>query len=502
MKKIFLLIGVLAQIPVMNAQNISDGVRYTIDNLDGTARFISMGGAFGALGGDLSSLKVNPAGSSVFLTNQASFSLGVNAYDNSTTFGNGFDSRRNNDFDLNQAGVVFVFNNNRESAKITRLSFGITYNRKSTFENRFKAIGQNEETIGDHFLDYAQEVPLDLFTTRDNESPTDLYDYLGSTAGLGFNNSRLQTAYLGYEAYLFDAVNNDPENTAYLSNVSGDSFEHHYYSYERGLNGKVTFNGGIAIQDRFFFGLNLNSHFLDYRQTTTYDEFIAGPSEINEINYDNYLDTKGSGFSFQVGGIAKLNDVWRVAISYESPTWYSISEETTQFLRTDSKEFGDAVVEPNITNVYPDYNLRTPGQLNAGIAAILGGHGLISFDYSYKDYSNIAFTSDGFDPVNADIGDHLQEVNTYRIGGEYRLKGFSFRAGFRYQDSPYKDKTIGDLRGYSAGLGYNFGSFRLDFGYDLAKRDYNRSLLHTGFEEQASIENSLSHYVLTLAFAL
>src|SRR5699024_2737078 len=152
-----------------------------------------------------------------------------------------------------------------------------------------------------------------------------LYSYLG-TANKGFNNNRLQAAYLAYEGYLFDAVDeSDLDQTDYVSNVSGNSFEHAYQLVEAGTQGRISFNGGLSFSDRFYLGLNLNSHFLDYRQSVYMDEYIDASSEINEINYDNYLDTRGTGFSVQLGGIAKLTENIRLGLSYESPTWYRVS---------------------------------------------------------------------------------------------------------------------------------------------------------------------------------
>lgn len=499
MKKLLFVALFLCNLSLLSAQDMGDAVRYSSDKLNGTARFISMGGAFNALGGDISALKSNPAGSAVFLTNQGSVSLDVLGYKNSTDYADGHDSYHNNNFDLNQAGMVFVFNNTNENATISRLSFGVAYDRTNSYKNRFTAAGQSNETVSDRFMNFAQGVPLNLFTPMGNESLDDLYNYLGY-ADEGFNNNRLQTAYLGYETYLFDAIDgSDMNNTGYTSNVSGNSFDHVYHNYARGSNGKLTFNGGLALKDKFYFGLNLNSHFIDYRRHTIINEYIPQPSEINEINFSNYLDTKGSGFSFQVGGIARLGDMMRVSVAYESPTWYKISDETTQFLRTDSEEFGEAIANPNVTNVYPDYHYRTPGKISAGLAAVFGNSGLLSFEYSYRDFSNIKYTSSGFGGLNDNINNLLQGVSTYRIGGEYRIKNFSLRGGFRYEDSPYKNGNIvGDLHGYSAGLGYDFGGMKLDFAYDLAKRDYNNPLLNTGFSQRASIKNTLSHYVLTL----
>lgn len=500
MKKILLLSLIFFQFSLLSAQDITDGVRYSSGKLDGTARFVSMGGAFTSLGGDLSAINLNPAGSAVFLTNQAAFSFDLSTYKNETDYINGHDSYRNNDLSLNQAGAVFVFNNYDEDATVTRFSLGINYNQSNSFDNRYRATGRSGETIGDYFLDLAQGVPLDLFTLRAGESLADLYAYLGSSAQ-DFGNTRLQTAYLGYETFLFDPLNpDDMDNTSYYSNISGDNFDHFYERYEKGMNGKVSFNGSVAIEDKFYIGLNLNSHLIDFRQTVIMNESIPGSSTIKEVNFGNFLDTKGEGFSMQIGGIARLGDMFRVGVSYESPTWYRISEETSQILRTVHTEHGELIANPRVTNIFPTYSLRTPGKVNVGVSSIFGDKGLISLDYSYKDYSNIKYTSRGFGEINSMMSDELQAVSTFSAGGEYRFGKFSLRAGFRYEDSPYKDKSIGNLTGYSAGLGYNFGSIQLDFAYDLAKRENDDSLLYTGFSNTANVKNTLSSYVLTLAF--
>lgn len=495
MKKISLFFGLLiGSVTVLTAQNVTDGLRYGMEDLTGTARYVSMGGAFGALGGDMSALNVNPAGSAVFNNNHASISMDINTFNNATKYGNEKNKYRNNKFDINQAGAVFVFNNNDESAAVSRLSFGVGYNRQSNFKNIYKAIGRSNETQGDYFLEAAQGIKLENLEASDNQSLSDKY--------ASFGNDMDQTAYLGYEGYLFDPQSNDANNTAYIPNYLGSAYDHHYRMGERGVNGKLSFNGSFAVKDQFLFGLNLNSHFVDFRQNTFMSEYVVDPQgDIDEIHYGNYLDVTGSGFSFQLGGIAKVNDMIRVGASYESPTWYTISEETNEYLGTVSYEEGDAVASPNVTNVYPDYKLRTPGKWNGSVAAVFDS-GLISVDYSYKDFANTKFTSSAFDHVNSNIKGGLQGVHSARIGGEYLIKNLSLRAGFRYEQTPYKDKSIGDLQGYSAGLGYNFGATRIDLAYDFAKRDYKNDLLYTGFSEGAAVKNEVSQIILTLAFSL
>ncbi|MDI1305550.1 MAG: UPF0164 family protein, partial [bacterium] len=108
MKKILFLLLTGFTFSAVQSQEIKDAMRYAQDNLNGTARFRAMGGAFGALGGDLSSLNINPAGSAVFANNQVGVTLSsYNTKNNSNYFGTTTEEK-DNSFDLNQAGGVFV----------------------------------------------------------------------------------------------------------------------------------------------------------------------------------------------------------------------------------------------------------------------------------------------------------------------------------------------------------------------------------------------------------
>ena len=51
-----------------HSQTFEDVLRYSSFYNEGTARFNSMGGAFGALGGDLSAISINPADHLFLLT--------------------------------------------------------------------------------------------------------------------------------------------------------------------------------------------------------------------------------------------------------------------------------------------------------------------------------------------------------------------------------------------------------------------------------------------------
>ena len=84
MKKIFL--GLLAcGLPMIaEAQETFDALQMSQTELRGTARFQSMAGAFGALGGDLSTLNQNPAGIGVYRSSDAGITLSLDFNSNKT----------------------------------------------------------------------------------------------------------------------------------------------------------------------------------------------------------------------------------------------------------------------------------------------------------------------------------------------------------------------------------------------------------------------------------
>ena len=233
---------------------------------------------------------------------------------------------------------------------------------------------------------------------------------------------------------------------------------------------------------------------------TSIDEMnLDAPEEY--VYFEDNLSTLGSGFSLQLGALAKIGNNLRTGVAYESPTWYTISEETTQYIESDI-----ATVEPNVVNIYPDYKLQTPASYTGSLAYLFGASALISFDYSYKNYSTTRFkpTDDpAFMAQNDIISNELKGASTFRVGGEYRIEGWSLRGGYRFEESPYANRmTVGDLEGYSAGLGYNFGNIRIDLAYDYSSREYNPQLYQSGLTDRIGILRDNSNYVLSLSFGL
>ncbi|GAB5401769.1 MAG: outer membrane protein transport protein [Aureisphaera sp.] len=487
------------------AQNLTDGLRYSLDTNDGTARFQAMSGAFGALGGDLSAISINPAGSAVFLNNKASITGTFTDVDNTSVyFGTGVQSA-DSDVNIGQGGGVFVFYNDYEDSQWQKFTLAVNYNMTRNLDNDLFVKGIGNTSIGSFFSQQAQGIELQLLDLQSGESISDLYAFLGETEG-----TRAQNAFLGYQGFIFDPEEAVPGNTVYTPNFGSGNYDQEYYLLSNGSNSKITFNIGAQYQENLYVGLNLNVHSIDYDQSTFISELNSNAnSSIELIEFENNLSVVGGGFSAQIGAIAKLSEEFRVGLTYDTPTWYVISEETTQFVRTRrelDQQILTEVINPQVLNIFQDYNLRTPGRLAASAAYVFGGQGLISFDYSYKDYSGITFSpksNAGFSEENTIIDNSLKGASTFKVGGEYRIDNLSLRGGISYEESPFNDETtVGERQGYSLGLGYNFGGYHLDVAYSRTEQGSNPSLYTVGLTDTAAVDTVFSNFLLTLGIDL
>lgn len=454
------------------AQNINDVLRYSSEDLQGTARFQAMGGAFGALGGDLSSLNINPAGSAVFQYNQFSATGTYYNRDNDAFYGNSLTNTVINAPEINQVGGVFVFTSNDSPWR--KLSLAVNYDLAKNFDNEFRALGNSAAGIDNYFLNYAQGVPFGPIQLQNGEFIEDAYLDIG--ASLGFPD---QQAFLGYQSGIISPVEMEDANTAYVSNAEYGQVSQDYLQSTRGYNSKFTLNVAGQYEENLFLGASFNFHSVLYERFSFMTETgFEADSRIQNVAFDNYLYTEGTGFSFSLGAIAKVNQGLRLGASYQSPTWYRFIDDFSQRISTNSPESTElSFINFNIVNLYPEYRIKTPSKFTGSAAIVFGPQGLLSFDYSYQDMSQAELRPNN-DPIFADenafIASQLKPVNSYRIGGEYRIERVSLRGGYRFEESPYEDELImGNLEGYSAGIGYSFGPNRLDLAFSRTERDVN-----------------------------
>ena len=482
------------------AQDLSDAIRYSNVDTQGTARFKSMAGAFGALGGDISGVSINPAGAAIFNTSQGALTASNINRTNDVSYGNTMSNRSDNNFDLNQIGAAFVFRNRSNSTKWNKFVVSLFYEKLQDYNSQFLAAGTTNKSISSYFLDNANGLKLGNIRMLQNETVTQAYADIG--ANYGYQH---QQAFLGFEGGILEPVDiNDENNIAYTSNIANGNFAQEYSYESSGYNGKFSVNVAGQYSDNIYLGLNINSHFIDFsRKTFLIEENNNTGSTVNSVNFENQLFTKGEGFSLQLGTIIKLSEAVRAGVSYSTPTWLTLREETTQYLSTlntgDNQRF---LVNPSIINIFPDYKLRTPSELSGSLAYIFNKSGLISFDYSRKNYAGTRYNTnnDQLDnTLNNQINNTFKVANNFRVGAEYRYKNMSFRGGYRLQESPYKNTSfMGDLKGYSLGFGYNFGNTRLDLAYENMKQNMARNLYEAGNLDNALLNTNNSVFTLSL----
>ena len=144
MKKLF-IVAMLAIASITNAQTLGYndiGVLFANDQTNGTARFNAMSGAFGALGGDISAMDVNPAGAAVFLRSEFGISFQSS---NTETFSNFYGTSELSDSEnsnITQAGGVFVFSDFL-SSNWSKVAIGFNYSMTNDFENLWFARGNS-----------------------------------------------------------------------------------------------------------------------------------------------------------------------------------------------------------------------------------------------------------------------------------------------------------------------------------------------------------------------
>lgn len=504
----------------VHSQDLNDALRYSQTNIQGTARYRAMGGAFTALGGELSAISLNPASSSVFYNSQVGMSVGSKITNSKANYFGTNNSSNESAFYVNQVGGVWVFNSNSEetSGKVTRFAVGLNYENENKFNQSYAIKGMNNNaSVADYFLAQANGVSLNLLQTQANETPNALYEYLGENYANGF---QYQNAFLGYETYVVNAHdNNAPNNIAYYSNVPTGTYNQWNFVDQSGRNGKLSFNISAEFNRRFHIGVNLNSHMVNYTKTTIFTETNSNPENVNgetvrSITHSTDMITSGSGFSVQLGAIARVTDGLRLGVSYQSPTWYyRLNDEFIQGIST-SRENNlntqggllNATFNPSKAQLFPEYSITTPAKYNFGGAYVFGDRGLISVDYTLTDYAAAKLRPTNntyFALQNQVIKNTLNWAYELRVGGEMIFNQWSVRAGYNMQQSPYKDKSImGDLKQYNLGLGYNFGATKLDLSYSLYTRDFTYNNYNVGLVDKAQINQKNHAIFLTALFEL
>ena len=463
MKKIVFLIGGLLSSLYINAQVISysdAAVLFSSEENQGTARFNSMSGAFGALGGDLSAGDVNPAGLAVFNRSEASISFGLRNTDILTSF-YGTNVNNNDDyFNLTQAGGVIVFDNGRRS-NWTKVALGFNYTLAKDFENSY--IVEGNSGISDFFI-----------------GPT-------GTSNLSYD------PYLNYD----DDLNND----IFYDDVDGQFFG----NFTSGQNEKFTFSLAAQYNEKFYAGFSIVTHNLNYYQNALFEHSSNdGNSNLLDASFLQELYTYGDGVGFSLGFITKPSNEVRLGLAYQTPVWYNLTDEFVEDLEISVSNDSELYVENSGVSIY-DYKLSTPSRLTGSFAYLFGKEGLISLDYTYKNFENTTLKpTNEFIEENDVLATNLKNTSQFNLGAEWRLDNVSLRGGYHFAQSPYEDAIDSDhIKGYSLGIGFKFnGNVKLDFAYQKSNNTDVYGFLNSNLASPAELDIDNDRFTATVVIGL
>lgn len=480
MKKGLIGISLLLLWGSLSAQNAIDAYNVTQDDMRGTARYMSMAGAFGALGGDLSTLNQNPAGIGVYRSSEIGITVDFDIQSTSTP---GYSSNMTKVY-CNNFGYVGSVNLNGDLLKT--FNWGATYNRKASFDRDYLGgFGNMPSSLTNYIANEVSSIGV---------SPSDLSEW-GSTNP--YDQQGLYYPYwLGVLAYNSGLIS-PMRGTSYTGLASQDSRIDGYYNVsERGYIDEYSINFGGNFLDMVYWGIGFGITDLRFTQWASYGEDITnanvplpGSREVGfagaaytpggTAGYDlnNYKKISGSGFNVKLGVIVKPVEEFRLGFAVHTPTWYSLNHTGDAYVSFDYSSGFAGYYDGNYDELdypsYLQYSLRTPWKLMFSAAGVIGGRFIISGDYVRDAYNDMSFSGEGmyntdYKYINEDIKYYYQGSNTFRIGAEYRVSPqFSVRAGYSNRGDNVKQDVFNPTWQATEGI-YTSGAYDEDTNTSFA----------------------------------
>lgn len=499
----FLLLAAFASAAGMaSAQDSYDIPNTLSSDLNGTTRFVSMGGALGALGGDISVMTTNPAGTGIYKSGDGAFTLSGVFTDKGAM---GHDASR---MSLDQAGVVFSFDQGNPSSQgLQYINFGVNYQKKRNH-------------LGNSMID-VQHLNGHLSQTFQIADMAN-YSYEYNDYGTLTNLSAPWWAEDG--SLIRPGIIEEDENGYY--GIGAKEAYHERATY--GSTSEIDANFSFNVSDRFFYGLTLGMHDVNYNRESFYSELgIDG----NYYDFTNWYKTSGTGIDLKFGFICRPieESPFRFGLAIHTPTWYTLTDANGSDLY-----LNDEFVKGE-SNADFDYNLRSPWKFGVSLGHTIGRQFAFGAEYEYQDLSTSRYdpaegdySSDSqyyFKQVNVATKDVLKGMHTFKVGAEYKpVDNVAFRVGYNHITSPYQDNAYRTLtyagpytetdytnwKGmdrFTLGVGFRFDGGYVDVAYQYQTQkgdfyafdNYNESD-HKYTLKPTSIKNDRSQLMATIGF--
>ena len=511
MKAVFLLVFFSLAISFSFAQAPEDALRYSyLTQPGGTARNQAIGGAGGSLGGEFSSLFLNPAGLGFYKTGDFVVTPSFSSKKSNSDYLGSSNSATDKNFNLGATG--FVIGGPTRSQSVKSIAFGIGVNRVADFNNHIYYKGTNNNSS------YSEKYLEELVNNNVKDPNAAASNYPYGTS-------------LAFNTYLIDTLQGpDGQLSGYRTqaNPSTGLIQENTINTTGGIT-DLSLGMGVDLQEKWYFGGTISIPFLNYSRNAFYKESDASSNPNNNFNYfeaNENLRTKGVGINAKLGIIFKPVENIRLGLAFHTPTTYQLTDDYTTEVITDLEGYGGAGVKKqsstDLTNGQPlesKYNLTTPWRAILSGTYLFGGNledvqsqkGFITADLEYVDYKSTSFHDVNNDATAADYYNSLNQTidNLYksainaRLGGELKLNTFMVRLGGSYYGNPYQAESS-DVVKVTGGIGYRNKGIFLDLAYvyTMLKDDNYPYRLQDKANVPAYLKNNYGNVVATIGFKL
>ena len=537
-KYIFFAVSLFAALSA-NAQETYENAKLAGEDLNGTARYVGMGGAMEALGADISTIGSNPAGIGLFRHSNVSLSAGLLMQSDGKEFSNG--KKTNLSFD--QIGGVYTTRTGQKSF----LNFGFNYHKSKNFDYILNAAGslngssQNKQSYIKGIL--ANENSGGFFVGKDKKGQN-----VGYVEAPSLNNPSPNVASTWSQIdYLY-----------WNSLIPGSTGTYNYekatgYTLDRahtGYIGNYDFAVSGNLNDRVYLGLTFGMKDVNYKG---YSEYRENLNNAGGVLVRDERKVTGSGFDITAGVIVRpvAESPFRIGAYVKSPTWYDLTTSNTTGLVYAQ---GTKNKESYISNSY-DFKMWTPWKFGFSLGHTIGNNIALGATYEYENYANInsRVNNGGYydyyydqyyessipdKNMNAHTKEVLKGVSTLKLGIEYKpVSNVALRAGYNYVSAMYvnnaqKDPGLaslgtsyssttdytnwGEINRFTLGVGYQVKKFNIDLAYqysaqkgsfapfsnvrDVTYTSGTTTITESNIASNTDVKNNRSQLLLTLGY--
>lgn len=509
-----------------NAQTVYDATNMAQKDLNGTARFVGMGGAMGALGGDISTIGTNPAGIGIYRSYDAMMTLGYSTTGTESNYQGNKSEMDKNRWSFDNIGVVIStkFGNH---TPLRYINFGFNYRKTKSFYKNMTMQGMLGSIDGDTYVSQIRSM-------SQQATDADQYVYNNYREHLNYDSKEIYNdvdagwlGALGWQGGLLEMQEGTDSHDTYLPLVPSE-VDAYFLSRERGGIDQYDLNVAFNVNDRFYFGATLGAYDVRYSKYSFYDEIcVNGQGQDVEYALESFNRITGTGFDVKFGAIFRPieSSPWRIGLAIHTPIFYNLTYTTGAMLSNPSDNITVNTQAYLNGDMERDFKLQTPWLFNLSMGYTVGSSLALGAEYEYEDYSSMKFKYPDGEEMAWETGEAdlcMKGVSTLRLGAEYKpIPSFSLRAGYNFSSAAYKKDAIKALPSnslntdtdfsnsnamntYTLGIGYRGKSFYADLAYKFQtyKSDFYPFYNTVGnaivTPPATEVTNTRSHVLLTL----